>query len=271
LFTLLDDWDLRDFNFSRFWDPDLKPGHGPDESALYRLVFESRKGVSHAAQEFGNTMYWTLRAPPFEAFQRLHGPRPIEYKDWFYSKLHQFLSILVYEELSVSGVSPNRAAGRPQTDEPWKEGTGRLSGSGPIIQEDEVEQAVLCEDHEDLNWNQLVRELAGAGPDRFMILREWMETNKNRPGLSPKLKRGWTKNEERDLIICNCLRRGVSPGQICEELDRRTIATLEGLQRAGVFKWIDAWAHSEHRKRVQQLFSKLASRQKPVKSPPIAK
>jgi hypothetical protein len=270
LFTLLDDWDLRDFNFSALWDPALKPGHGPDESALYRLVFESRKGLSHAALEFGNTMYWTLRAPTFEAFQRLHGPRPIEYKDWFYSKLHQFLSILVYEELSVSGVSPNRATGHPQTDEPWNEGTGRLSGSCPIIQEDEVE-AVLCEDNENLNWNQLVRELAGAGPDRLIILREWMETIKNQHGPAPKLKRSWTKNEERDRIIGNCLSRGMSHGQICEELDRRTIATLESLHKAGVFKWIYAWAHSEHRKRVQQLFSKLASPQKLVKSPPIAK
>jgi hypothetical protein len=104
LFTLLDDWELRDFNFSRLWNPDLKPGHGPDESELYRLVFESRKGLSHAALELGDTMYWTLRAPTFESFQRLHGPRPIEYKDWFYSKLHQFLSILVYEELRVTRV-----------------------------------------------------------------------------------------------------------------------------------------------------------------------
>jgi hypothetical protein len=36
----------------------------------------------------------------FEALQKIHGPLPIRYHDWFYSKLVQFLEALVYEGLS---------------------------------------------------------------------------------------------------------------------------------------------------------------------------
>ena len=52
MFVLLDDKELRDYNFSDIWDPDLLAGNGPKETDLYRLVHESRHAESPTGTEF---------------------------------------------------------------------------------------------------------------------------------------------------------------------------------------------------------------------------
>ena len=269
----LDDPEFRDFNISYLWSPDLRAGSGPNESKLFRLVYESRKGVRGAAGEFADTMYWTLRPAAFESFQRLHGPRAIDYRDWFYGKLCQFLSILVYEQLRVYGLGAWGGAAPPQTDEPWNEGCGVLCGDGELIERDELEEQLSPEDHEneELNWAELVLLLADAGEDRLATLQEWLRRFREKRASNQPSGRHWVKNAERDQIILNCLMRKMERRAICEELDRRTIPILPSLQKIGFVRWVDAWDDQESRSTVQQLFSKLAARQKPVKPPPIAK
>ena len=78
MFVLLEDYEVKEFNFSMIWDPDLKPGGGPSETVLYKLVFQSRNDPDEGAYEFADVVRWTLRPATFEALQRVHGPRPIE-------------------------------------------------------------------------------------------------------------------------------------------------------------------------------------------------
>jgi hypothetical protein len=94
-------------------------------------------------------MNWTLRRTSFDCFQQTHGPRPIDYEDWFYSKLYQFVSILLYDKILVWGLGEEQ-----KTAEPWKE--GELSGQGPIVDLDELEQSVAPEDRASFGLNDSV-------------------------------------------------------------------------------------------------------------------
>ena len=269
----LDDPEFRNFNICYLWTPDLRAGGGPNESQLFRLVYESRRGVRGAAGEFADSMYWTLRPAAYESFQKLHGPRAIDHRDWFYSKLCQFFGILLYEQLRVFGLGAWGGSAPPKTDEPWNEGCGVLCGGGPSVDRDELEELLSPEDSEkeELNWAELVRVLADAGEDRPATLRNWLQRLHERRGSPQSPGRHWAKNAERDQVIRNCLMRKMERRAICEELDRRTIPLLSNLQEKGFVKWVDAWDDPDSRSMVQQLFSKLVARQKPVKTPPIAK
>jgi hypothetical protein len=86
----------------------------------------------------------------------------------------------------------------------------------------------------------------------------------------PAGRRRWAKNRERNQIIRNCLGRGMERRQICEELDRRTIAELPSMQRCKIHEWIEAWDDPKLRNAIQQMFSKMPSRQKSVKPPPVS-
>ena len=70
------------------------------------MVHAARRGDRSAGFEFTDTMFWTLRPESFECFQRVHGPRAISYRDWFYAKLSQFLDILTYEKLASGRARP---------------------------------------------------------------------------------------------------------------------------------------------------------------------
>jgi hypothetical protein len=121
-FYVLDDPEFLGFNFSAFLDPELKPGHGPTQAVLYRLAIKSRRGDRIAAGEFANTLYWKLRPAAFESFQRVHGPRPIEHRDWFCSKLFQFFEILLHDAVEVSGNGRRLISARPGRIVPGRRG-----------------------------------------------------------------------------------------------------------------------------------------------------
>jgi hypothetical protein len=269
----LDDPDFKDFNLCYFRSPDLRAGGGPNESQLFRLVYESRKGVRGSTAEFADTMYWTLRPAAYESFQKLHGPRAIDYRDWFFSKLCQFFGILLYEQLRVFGLGAWGGTAPPQTDEPWNEGCGVLCGDGPSIDRDELEELLSPEDNanEEINWGELVFLVAGASENRLVTLREWLQRIPKTPASTQPPGRHWVKNAERDQIILNCLMRKMERQAICEELDRRTIPPLPSLQKTGFVTWVKAWDDPEGRETVQRLFSKLLARQKAVKPPRVSK
>ena len=162
-FIALDlDSDFCDLNICSLWDPTLKPGGGPSESALYKLAYQARKGERFAIGEFFDTLNWTLREETFECFQRIHGPRPIRYEHWFYSKLQQLLGIFLFDELLVYGLEEYGAAGKPRTERPWDEGSHRLTGTQAEIQPYELAQAFSPQDWTEYDWMALLRSLLSA-------------------------------------------------------------------------------------------------------------
>ena len=162
------DADFVDSNFSALWDPTLKPCHGPSQSGLYKLAYLARKGDRSSAGEFADAMSWTLREESFESFQRIRGHRPIPYPYWFYFKLHQFVSILLYEEIEVFGLGPLGFSGKPRADRPWQEGSGVLTGRSPIIQMEDLEQAFRPEDGSGFDWHNFVWTLVNVGKSRVV-------------------------------------------------------------------------------------------------------
>lgn len=69
------------FNRSQILDPSLRTG--PSHQDLFKLVYEARAGSPSAAMEFADVLHWTLREESLEAFQKVHGPLPVRYRDWF--------------------------------------------------------------------------------------------------------------------------------------------------------------------------------------------
>jgi hypothetical protein len=161
---------FQDFNFSALVDPTLKSRL--PQARLYELVYQARQSPRDAG-DFADVMYWTLREATFECFQRIHGPRPIQYREWFYAKLTQLLDILVYEQLSVDGiVTPEGKWAAPQTDRPWKEGSYVLGSTGEGPEPEDLERAFGPEDVESFDWVGFVRELCEAGNQRGAVLAD---------------------------------------------------------------------------------------------------
>jgi hypothetical protein len=257
-FYVLDDPEFLDFNFSAFVDPELKPGHGPTQTGMYQLAIESRRGDRIAAAEFANTLCWTLRPVAFECFQRVHGPRPLEHRDWFYSKLFQFFEILLHDSVQVLGNGREGSFGPPRTDRPWVEGRQTLRGAGPSIEPDELEEAFSPGDQERIDWLELVQFCARAAPEtRLPYLRARLQQlgqGKQRSG------RGWSKNARRNQILVACIEEGRSALEICEALDKHLIPTTENMQKHGIATWLAAWEDAQFRRDVQSLISKVKKR-----------
>jgi len=275
-FLALDlDPDFCNFNFCSLWDPALRPGSGPSEFELYKLAYLARASERHAVAEYAYTMDWTLRAETFECFQKVHGPRPIRHAHWFFAKLEQLLSIFLYDELLVYGMGANGAAGRPRTNQPWKEGTGVLTGTPGVIQGSKLEEAYCPEDSERGDWMLLLRRLLAIGEDRgaeFERILDEQIRERGRSGTgsgTPRSKattKRRTRNAERNSIIINCLDRGDDREEICRVLDRKGIETTPQMRRCKVNRWSEAWEDPEFHNNVQQLITKAKTRHNRVKS-----
>ena len=255
-----------DFNFSEFWDPALRGG-----PSLYKLVYKARKGDRFAPGTFANAMYCTLRPETWECFQRSHGFRPVSHRDWFHAKLVQFLDILVYDELTIE--EPN---GQPRgllPDELLDEHFTVVGSVGPLTQQDELEQALVPELNAEYEWYGLVQRVLGNPTDRVGAVQAWLtEQRKAQDGVPTEQPRGgWRKNQERDQIILNSLNRGMAPDGICDLLDKQTIPPLRTMEANGIHRWKDGWESLKTRNAIQQLFSKLPNRKKPVKPLDVSK
>jgi len=163
-FAMLDDPEFLDCNFSLGHDPALRPGGGPGHQELYQMVIQARRGDSVGALEFAEVMDRTLRPEAFESFQRTFGARPVGFPDWFFSKLYQFLDILLHESLSVLGSGAWGNWGSRQTDKPWEECRGRLTSAGPEVHPDQIERAFDPASHRTYPWLDLVRRCTQAEP-----------------------------------------------------------------------------------------------------------
>ena len=261
--ALYDDDDFRNYSFCEIWNPSLAGG-GPSEDQLFELVDKARKGDRSSPLEFGDTMYWTLRQPAFECFQRDIGPRPITYAEYFYAKLQVFFEILLYEE---TWFSPEHKS----DPHPRWEGRTLMRASGPQIDPEEIERTLFPDDSERVNWVEPVRLMTLECHDRLAALRGWLQRQAQARVATLQKRSGWSKNGERDTVILNCLRRGMQRQEICEELDKRTIPTLPSLQAREIFTWMNAWATPDGYRAIQRLFSKLAVRLKAVKPLAVSK
>ena len=257
-----------DFNFSETWDPDLRPGGGPSQLSLIKLVHAARRGERSARFEFRETMYWTLRPEAFECFQRVHGPRAISYRDWFYAKLSQFFEILTYEKLELGGLGPDGRSPAPKTDQPWEEGLTVLGPGGPGADPDDLETTFVPADNDSGLWREIVYEVSKAVGDRLAVLEGIMGRLRRKRGrvasvesptrLAPAVgpRREWGRTKRRNQIIRQSLTEGRDGPELCATLDAQAAAVLPIMQRRGFHSYVTAWADKDLRRNIQQLLAK---------------
>ena len=257
-----------DFNFSETWDPDLRPGGGPGQLKLVQLVHGARLGERGAGSEFAEMMYWTLRPESFECFQRVHGPRAISYRDWFYAKLSQFLDILAYEKLALDGLGPDGQLRTPKTDKPWEEGLTVLGPGGPGADPAYLERTFVPADNDSGFWGEIVEEVCRAPGDRLAVLEGIMGQLRRKRGrvvsgesatgllAGARPRREWGRTRERTKIIRQLLAEGEDGLEICAALDTRDMVVLPILQQHGVHTYVAGWNDHDLRRSIQQLFAK---------------
>jgi hypothetical protein len=214
-----------DFNFSSYWDSSMK--RRISQAALVDWVIDGRALDPDSMDNLANAMYFTLRPPAFEAYQRLLGPVAISYPEWFYLKLRQFLRILLFDEVEV------------KTHEE--------------IELDELTQGIAPEDNHHEVWFRLVESACYYPDNRVQGLRAWLERHRRAQGSA---RSRWTKNQPRGAVIRSELSRGTERMAICRMLDEAGIETTLGLQERGFARWLDAWSDPDGRQSVQTLFSK---------------
>ena len=245
-----------DFNIDGL-GPQIK--EGPTELRLHELVYEGRCGRKQALFEFADVMYYTLREEAFEAFQRRHGPLENAFPEWFHEKLDQFFRILLFASVQVSRCV-NRGVLFEDTDFPVSKEFTIVRFNDEGIQPDETEQVIEPEHNSHRLWYELAQAVTERRKDRLKAAREWLARFRKQYPRPSSFKRGWWKNQERDRIIVNCLDRGMAPWDICKELDRFTITTLEALKSEGFNKWIDGWHDPKTRGAIRSLFCKVRDR-----------
>ena len=99
---------FRDYNFSSLRSPAFPVQVAATEVAA---LFDSGQDA-----EVSDIIVTTLRAGTFDAFQRVHGVRPIDFADWCVHKAAQFLDLisLSYTPEEIQGGSPaNRLPNLP--------------------------------------------------------------------------------------------------------------------------------------------------------------
>jgi len=260
---LLPDLDraFQNFNYSELDDPTLS--QPIPQEALLRWVCLARKGDPEAGCLFTDALRTTLREGTFDCFQRVHGPRAIGYRDWFYLKLSHFLGMLLYVNVSLGSVRP------AETDDPWTDGIPVVGYGGPAPDLELLEAAFLPSELKSFEWSPLVNLVLEAGEHRWESLQTFLagkaRVQQARASTGAPKSRDWSRTRERNQIIRSCLERGYDAIRICEELDKRAIPTLPSLQKQDIHRWVDGWSNLDHRPKIQQVFSKHRPRN-PVNS-----
>jgi hypothetical protein len=156
-----------DFNVSETRDPTLTAGAGPSQLQLIEWVHQARQGDREARFLFVDTMYWTLREPAFRRFERVHGARAMEYREWFYAKLLRLLNILVHEKLNVAETAA-------EVERPWEQGLTVLGTLGPAVDEEAIQAVFSPEQNDPEFWSQIVESVCAAPSNRLGVLSQRM-------------------------------------------------------------------------------------------------
>jgi hypothetical protein len=247
--------------FADFNIDDLGPqiNEGPTETRLIELVHAGRCGRKQAQFEFADVMYYTLREEAFEAFQRCHGPVESSFREWYYEKLFQFIRILLFDSLHMTGFVDGNLVFK-NADFPLDKGFTIISLNGEVVQPDEIEQSIEPKHNSHRLWYELAQAVTEHPKDRLEAAQEWLARFRRQYGRPSPFERGWEKNQDRNRIILNLLDRGMARADICKELDKHTIPTIPALQARELYKWADGWMDPEGRGAIQTLFSKLLAR-----------
>lgn len=254
--------DFLEFNFSELADPDL--AFRVSTRSLYGMIYCARAGSKAGYIEFCDAFAWTVKPACLEAFQRACGPRPITFEDWAYSKVAQFLAILTYEELrwnSLTGIE-GEARTNPLVKRSPEEGNVILGATGAVTDADELRSLFPWPRIIEFNWQEVFANVLAAGSNYGDALRSILDEQPSTRQSQPR--RRWARNERRDNIIVELLERGDDHEAICRELDNRVIPVLPKLAQHGVHRWYDGYGHPDCQNAIQQLFSKVRNRRKPV-------
>ena len=250
-----------DFNLLETRDPRFN--EHPHQARLLELIHDVRRGSTESLFAFADVMYCTLREQAFEDFQRTHGPMENSFREWFYEKLFQFFRILLYESIRVLGLENGTFVSK-STDFPVGKEFSITGFRDEIVQLEEIEQAIEQAIEPEHNaqrpWYELIRAVSEHGKDRLKAAEEWLARFRREHRRLPSSEGGWTKNQERDRVILNCLAREMARVEVCRQLDKLTIVTIPALQARGLHKWEDGWEDHDGRKAIQSLFSKLLAR-----------
>lgn len=198
-----------DFNFCSLRSPDF-----PVQVTAAQVVALFDSGQD---DEVADIIATTLRSGTFEAFQRLHGVRPIDFADWCVYKTAQFLGLI---ELRY--------------------------------QPEELQEGAPATRLPKLPWSEIVRF---ARNDPGGHWQESLPAALEAPQEAPQ-DRGWSKNQRRNEIIQACQERRESGIRICDALDRQAIPVLPVMSENDVTCWKDGWSNPELQRNIQQLFSK---------------
>lgn len=256
-FRFLDFQALRDFNYSAGLDPDLGPGSRVSEQLLLRWAVEVRSGERGPLADLIDAMHTTLCPAAFETFQRLHGPRPITYSDFFFSKLHQYCSLLIHDSIQIA--DDDAVLHPAQSPRPWEEAGGRaMRAASSFIDPEELEAAFdPGEDHQP--WYHLVLFCRDAAPgQRLEQLTAYLHDVAR-----ARSKVDHRKVEGRDELIARLARTGADRLEICAALDRAGIPVTSQMKKAGIRTWQEADDCKDLRRNIQTLIAK--AKQKPVK------
>jgi len=142
-----------DFNIDGL-GPQIK--EGPTKLRLHELVYEGRCGRKQALFEFAWVMYHTLREEAFEAFQRSHGTVESSFREWYYDKLFQFVRILLFDSVHVTGFVDGNLIFK-NTDFPLDKEFSIINFNGEVVQPDEIEQSIDPEHNAHSLWHDLAQ------------------------------------------------------------------------------------------------------------------
>ncbi len=266
------DRDFRDFNLCVYWEPTLSPHYTFTQSRLLQSAYRVRHGNQGDLAEFADALKRTIRWETFQAFQKIHGPRPIDYPGWYCAKLEQFFGILLYEQLLVLGLGPHGEPGPPKTECPWEEGDRILYHRAPLVQRDAIWKAVSPAEVKQIDWLSVLEKLAAAGPRGQTVLERWLaeraarrkqkplEVDARRPRQRVRTRRhqGTRRGPRRtrDGLIRSWLEQGVSREEICKRLDDSNIPVTRPMQERGITSWSEGWKDTKVEPNIYTLFSK---------------
>ena len=206
--------------------------HGYPHRAQTSHHAGSPPAARHSSAGFADALARTIRPETFQAFQKIHGPRPISYSDWYCTKLEQFFGILLYERLRVLGIGPHGGPGPPNGPAVG----GRRSYTvrrAWLVQRDAID-VPSRPGFKSVHWLDAVGQLAEAGPRGPEALEGWLarraaRRKRRRPAARTRrptegAREAPSKRTRRvtrhEIIDSNLAQGGVPRDQICQRLDQ---------------------------------------------------
>jgi len=254
--NLDENYAFANFNFTAVWQPTISPG--PREDQLIELVYRARCGDTNALCELADTMYCTLCRETYDAYQHIHRPVDVSYRMWFYEKLFEFLRLLLFEGVSATRCQDDGKFERRNAYLPLEEGFHIINYWGEEVEIEDIERAFRPEDNDCSMWFELAKAVSEVADNRLQVLQSWLRDHGRASPSREGQRKRWSKNQKRDSIIANGLRRGLDKIAICQELDANRIPLLRALALVdlGLESWVAGWADAKGRNAIQQLFSK---------------